>query len=118
MFNINGRSSLRHAPGLAAGTGQITYPEHDRVEQHDTVQCVHCSYTSVWVPGSERWWGWCGRCAGKVCGRVACQVRGCIPKERELDLLEKLVDWNHMRDDMIPQAVSVPRAVSGGIILG
>lgn len=119
MFNINGHASERHVKGRASGIGIIQYVDGGREIQHDTVRCVHCGYTWVYEPGSGRTRGWCGRCQGITCARPCCENRGCIPMERELEFLEKLIDWNQMTSDMIPVSVSMPANVSPkGIILG
>ena len=58
------------------------------ITQQDTVCCQHCSYSSVWVTGSEKWWSICQRCGGLRCGRECCQKNGCIPQEQEIENME------------------------------
>ena len=72
-----------------SGYGFITSPEHDRVEEVPTLQCVHCGCHWVPRPGSGKVRGYCGMsgCMGPICG-PKCEGR-CLGQERYVELIEK-----------------------------
>lgn len=104
-------SCRRHtAPaGLRSGTLISTPYEGGPVTQADTVQCVHCQYTSLWVADSPRWWSFCTKCAGLICGQRECLARGCVHKEQQLDNIERGLPLDYK-----PVIVHVPAAVPSG----
>ncbi len=101
-------------PDRQIGSGLTSEPlEGGPAVLHDTVQCCHCQYTSTWVVGSDKWWGSCSRCGGLTCGRTCCRSRGCVYKERELDLMEKGIAWGDIHEGMNPIMASVPGIIPG-----
>lgn len=102
--------SIRHCRGRGSATLISTPYEGGRVVECDLVQCSHCAYQRKWVPGSGRKWGWCGRCHGFLCGRPACNARGCVTMEQELDLIERGVQWGDIRQELVPVKILVPAA--------
>lgn len=51
-----------------------------------THQCVHCGAHWIPKPGSGTIRGWCGNCAGFVCGP---RCKECVPVEQYLENIEK-----------------------------
>lgn len=68
-----------------SGHYEIVDPEGPTV-RGDTVCCVHCKHTWLFIPGSGRLRGWCHRCGGLTCGSPACDL--CVPFEARLENLE------------------------------
>ena len=101
-------ASIRHVRGRAAGTLIVHPKDGGREVQRDTVQCVHCSYSWVYLPGSGRIRGWCWRCHGIICGQPCCEARGCVSLEQELVLLEQGIPWERIGAGLLPVSVSVP----------
>lgn len=65
----------------------VTSLESDRVlDEHATVQCVHCGGHFPVRPGSGTVRGFCMSCGGLVCG-PGCAA--CVPAEVYLESLEK-----------------------------
>ena len=93
--------------GKRSGTLLSTCIDNDRTVQRDTVQCVHCQDTSIWVPDSEKWWSICCNCGGLKCGRTVCQKAGCAHKEQVLENMEQGLPWN-WAIGFRPARVSVP----------
>lgn len=81
-----------------------------REKEFGLLQCCHCSYTWLPQPGSGTKRGFCQNCMGYVCGHAACAARGCLHREKWLDLYEKDLL------DAPPASASVPSL--SGIILG
>lgn len=54
-------------------------------------QCIHCQYTWIYQPGSGILRGFCFRCNGHTCGRVACQ--DCYHYEKQIEDIEAIA-WN------------------------
>ncbi len=55
-------------------------------ERFGTTQCCHCGAHFKMVKGSGKVRGYCFRCKGIFCGSK-CEV--CIPKEKQLDIMEE-----------------------------
>ena len=68
--------------GRAAGHIIIVSPDRP-IEEHDTLQCVHCDGHWVVDPGSGRQRGWCMNCGGPHCGAKGCWE--CIPFTRKIE---------------------------------
>ena len=65
----------------------LTDPGSDKgIVRSATIQCAHCGGHWVPQPGSGRIRGWCGQCAGPVCG-PGCEK--CVPVEQYLENIEK-----------------------------
>jgi len=52
----------------------------------DTLQCKHCGIHWIPIKGSKKRRGFCMKCFGTTCGKLACDV--CIPFEVKLDIHE------------------------------
>lgn len=50
--------------------------------------CVHCGYVWTPTPGSGKKRGWCGNCAGYICGHADCVAAGCVPLEAAIENIE------------------------------
>jgi hypothetical protein len=100
--------------GRRAGVLISSAKDRDRVRDCDLVQCVHCQFTTVWTPGSGRYWGWCTKCSGFYCGwKPECRDQ-CVPALQMIENLEK-----GRPADYVPTWASNPRGVSvGGVLLG
>lgn len=61
-----------------------TPKDSDRIVEHELIQCCHCQYTTVWAPGVEKGWGYCGRCANFHCSKPACHKK-CVPIKQWLE---------------------------------
>lgn len=60
----------------------------DGNEIASTHQCCHCGMHFEIVKGSGVQRGVCLKCMGVVCGKREC-VAGCVPIERQLELMER-----------------------------
>ena len=58
-----------------------------RLEEHDTLQCVHCARHWQVIVGSGRKRGFCMKCMGVTCGSQKCM--DCNPWEKQMDIAEK-----------------------------
>jgi hypothetical protein len=116
MFGIIDSNSASLRPGRGRRGGVVESRPYDgsKVTQADTCHCVHCSMSWLYVKGSGRLTGWCFRCNGMLCGQAHCIARGCVPKERWLDLLEAGIPGELINESHVKVSVSVP----GSIILG
>jgi hypothetical protein len=82
-----GTNSHSLRSGRRAGVLISTPFESDATQHRDLVQCVHCQFTTVWTPGSGRYWGWCARCNGFYCGwKPTCHQ--CVPALQMIENLE------------------------------
>lgn len=88
--------------------------DSDRVTETKLCRCVHCQLVWENKPGSGRLRGFCQRCAGDVCGQPACVARGCVHWERQLELMERGLPIDFIREGEIPISVSVPAEVPRG----
>jgi len=80
-----GKNAMRC--GRNAGVLISSDIESDRTQHRDLVQCCHCQFTTIWTPGSGRYWGWCTRCNGFFCGwKESCH--NCVPAELMIENLE------------------------------
>lgn len=78
MFN----HSARNANGYA-----IWSNPDGKVEEKDTLQCVHCGAHWMVEPGSGIKRGYCLNCNGPHCGSKQCHT--CIPLEKFIDTIER-----------------------------
>lgn len=69
--------------GTAGGTIIV-----DGQEVASTLQCVHCGGHWVSMVGSGIKRGWCGNCAGPVCGEEQC-MKHCVPMEKMIEQIER-----------------------------
>lgn len=68
-------------------------------KQSDTWQCCHCGAHHVYVKGSGKLRGYCGRCNGNFCG-PKCET--CKTQEQRCDAVEQGI-----RLDQLPVVVGV-----------
>lgn len=57
-------------------------------------QCVHCQFTWQHQPGSGILRGFCFRCNGHTCGKVACM--DCYPAEKRVEDIEAIA-WGNKK---------------------
>ena len=57
-----------------------------KIQDGETLQCVHCGMHWIYEPGSGRERGWCGRCMGVTCGSQRCCI--CVPYEAQIEIME------------------------------
>lgn len=89
------------------GIIQSTPYEGGRVTEGEFVQCCHCQFTALWVPGLEKGWGLCWRCNDWHCSKPSC-VKDCVPIRQWLDNRREGKPDNHKPIRVSP----------GGVILG
>ena len=65
--------------------GYVTIVGDGPVIERDTLQCVHCGFHWMVIPGSGRRRGWCMKCNGPSCGAEECMA--CRP------VAELVGDW-------------------------
>lgn len=67
-------SCRRHTAPKSLKRGIILSAPIDggRVVERELIQCCHCQFTVVWVPGLEKGWCYCWRCSNWHCPRRAC----------------------------------------------
>ena len=68
--------SRRTAPArLKRGILVSTPLDGGKVIERELIQCCHCQFTAVWLPGMEKGWGVCWRCHDWHCARASCVKR-------------------------------------------
>ena len=77
---------FEHSARKANGYAIWSHPD-GKIEEKDTMQCVHCGAHWMVEPGSGNKRGWCKRCNGPICGSLTCLE--CVPFEKFLDAIEK-----------------------------
>lgn len=78
-------SRLRHSAPARLKRGVLVSVPLDGggIVERELVQCCHCQFTAVWVPGLERGWGYCWRCHDWHCAKPDCR-NGCRPHRQWL----------------------------------
>ena len=72
-------------PRKPKGYVEIITP--DGRTEGETLQCVHCSFHWVVIPGSGRERGFCFKCMGPTCGKEKCYT--CEPFEKQMERIER-----------------------------
>jgi hypothetical protein len=110
-------SCLRHsAPaGLKRGILVSTPNDSDRAVERELIQCCHCAFTTVWVPGVEKGWAVCWRCNDWHCSKPSC-VKSCVSKRQWLEnkAAGRAEDYSPVR----ARVGADPPKSAGGVILG
>lgn len=57
--------------------------DNDKVVERELIQCCHCQYTVVWLPGVEKGWAFCWRCFDFHCAAPRCAT--CRPHRQWLE---------------------------------
>lgn len=76
----------KHIALRAKGYATWTHPDQ-KMEEKDTMQCIHCGAHWMVEVGSGIQRGWCTVCNGPHCGQQACCT--CLPLEKMMDVIER-----------------------------
>ena len=79
---------LKHVSRITYGNVEISNPDNDKVENYDTLMCVHCGMHWTPIQGSGRKRGFCLNCMGVTCGQRPCMV-DCVPYEKMIEGMER-----------------------------
>ena len=85
MLKHVSRQSAGEIRVVDRGTGKLLFEGSLR-------QCIHCQFTWTYKPGSGHLAGWCFRCGGFICHKIACQ--DCYHKEQRIEDIENIAFAN------------------------